>query len=174
MKVVFADRDGTLIVPPPDRRVDRVEKLRLFPDTLDGLGHLAMHDFSIIMVTNQSGIAEGRFSEEEYLQVHHRLLEMLEPSGVRILKTYTCPHSRGDNCVCRKPKPSMILEAAKEFDIDLASTYMVGDRRDDIEVGINSGTKTILVETGSFPVATDGATFVAPDLLTAAKYIVTH
>jgi histidinol-phosphate phosphatase family protein len=174
MKVVFMDRDGTLIIPPEDRRVDSPDKLKLFPDTIAALKVLADNDFSIVIITNQTGISEGRFTAEEYEQITAKLADMIAPSGIKILKTYTCPHRRVDECDCRKPKPKMLLDAAKAFDVQLAGSYMVGDRQDDIDIGNNAGTKTILVKTGDFPVAGDDATFVADTLLDAAQYIVAH
>jgi D-glycero-D-manno-heptose 1,7-bisphosphate phosphatase len=174
LKVVFSDRDGTLTLPPSDRRVDSPEKLELYPDTLDALGHLAAHDFAIIIVTNQTGIAEGRMSRDTYADIEERLLELLEPSGAQVLKTYTCPHSRADGCACRKPKPAMLLEAASEFGVTLEDSYMIGDRRDDIELGISAGVRPILVETGTQVDDTSGAIFVAATLMDAAKYIVAH
>jgi D-glycero-D-manno-heptose 1,7-bisphosphate phosphatase len=163
-----------LTLPPPDRRVDSPEKLELYPDTLDALGYLAAHDFAIIIVTNQTGIAEGRMSQGAYAHIEKRLFEMLEPSGVQILKTYTCPHSRADGCACRKPKPTMLLEAASEFGVTLEDSYMIGDRRDDIDLGISAGVKPILVETGFQVDNTNGAIFVAASLMGAAKYIVAN
>jgi D-glycero-D-manno-heptose 1,7-bisphosphate phosphatase len=174
LKVVFSDRDGTLTVPPPDRRVDSPEKLILYPDTLDALGHLAAHDFGIVIVTNQTGIAEGRMSLDTYARIEERLQEMLEPSGINILKTYTCPHNRASGCACRKPKPAMLLEAASAFSVELADSYMIGDRRDDIDLGMSAGVRPILVETGSQVDDHSGAVFVASSLMQAACYIVAH
>jgi len=168
------DRDGTLIIPPEDRRVDSPDKLRLFPDTISALKLLADNGFGIVIITNQTGMAEGRFTTEEYEQIGVKLAEMLAPSGIKVLKTFTCPHRRADECDCRKPKPKMLLEAAEEFEVDLNHAYMVGDRQDDIGIGNNAGTKTVLVKTGDFPVEGDDATFVADTLLDAAQYIVMH
>jgi D-glycero-D-manno-heptose 1,7-bisphosphate phosphatase len=96
---------------------------------------------------------------------------MIEPTGIEILSTYVCPHKAGDNCECRKPKPLMILQAAKEFDIDLAASYMIGDRQSDIMAGVNAGTKTILVQTGNEPVNSPEATYIAANLKDAVRYI---
>lgn len=172
MKIVLMDRDGTLTVPPEDRRVSSPDKVRLFPDVIKSLKLLAEHGYKIIVITNQSGIAEGRFTQEEYEKINQRFLELLVPSGIEVLKVYTCPHRRADNCNCRKPKPTMIFEAAKEFAFNPEDCYMVGDRQDDIDIGNSAGAKTILVKTGDFPVAGDDATFVADDLLSAARYII--
>jgi D-glycero-D-manno-heptose 1,7-bisphosphate phosphatase len=172
MKAVFLDRDGTVIVDPPDERVDKIEKIELFPWTINAMSKLAELDFGAFFITNQAGIAEGRIDISEFNSINEKVLEMLEPSGIKILKTYVCPHGPDDNCDCRKPKPTMILQAAKEFDIDLANSYMIGDRESDILAAVNAGTKTILVKTGNSPVVTDKADYMADDLLAAAQYIV--
>jgi histidinol-phosphate phosphatase family protein len=174
MKVVLLDRDGTVIVEPDDERVDKEEKINLFPDTIEALKYLAEHDYSIIFITNQAGIAEGRINEADFERINEKFLSMIAPSGVKVLKTYVCPHSPEDNCVCRKPKPTLLLNAGKDFDIDLANTYMIGDRESDIKAGVNAGTKTILVKTAIVPVTSDEATYTAPNLLDAVKYVVSH
>lgn len=174
MRAVFLDRDGTVIVDPPDERVDRLDKIQLFPDTVEALKLLASLDYGVILVTNQAGIAEGRINEAEFRVINQCVLDMLAPSGIKILKTYMCPHAPPDNCECRKPKPTMLLEAAEEFDIGLADSWMVGDRQSDILAGIAAGTKTVLVETANIPVSSAEATFTAPHLLDAIRYIVSR
>jgi histidinol-phosphate phosphatase family protein len=171
MKAVFFDRDGTLIVDPPDLRVDSVGEIELLPDTLEALAKLSKLDFGVFLVSNQAGIAEGRITRDEFTAIENAFIKMIEPSGIKILKTYVCPHKPEDNCVCRKPKSFMLLQAAREFDIDLANSYMIGDRESDIMAGVNAGTKTILVQTGNEPVVSDEATYIAKDLLEAIQYI---
>ena len=161
MKIILMDRDGTLIIPPEDRRIDKPEKVKLFPDTLEAMKLLADNDFKIIVITNQSGISEGRFTADEYNEITRHFINLLAPSGIEILKVCTCPHRRADNCDCRKPKPTMIFEAAKEFNFDPKDCFMVGDRQDDIDIAKNSGAKPILVKTGDFPVTGSDATYVA-------------
>jgi len=171
---VFLDRDGTLIVDPPDLRVDSIDELELFDDSLLALRELASLDFGVFIISNQAGIGEGRFSEAEFQAINSKAIEMFAPSGIKILKTYFCPHRADENCDCHKPKPKMLLQAAEEFNIDLANSYMVGDRESDIMAGVNAGTKTILVQTGNVPVVSPGATYVAPSLLEAVRYIAAH
>jgi D-glycero-D-manno-heptose 1,7-bisphosphate phosphatase len=171
MKAVFLDRDGTVIFDPPDERVDKVEEIKLFPQTLKALRRLAALDYGVFLVTNQAGISEGRITEDGFWRIHAKVLEALAPSGIKILKTYVCPHGPEDNCDCRKPKPAMILQAAKEFDIDLKNSWMVGDHQSDIMTGVNAGTKTILVKTANVPVQSDEADFTAPTLLEAVQHI---
>jgi D-glycero-D-manno-heptose 1,7-bisphosphate phosphatase len=172
MKIVLLDRDGTLIADPPDDRVDSLEKVALFSDTIDALKLLAQSGFSAVIITNQAGIAEGRLTKAEFDSLHQKILQMLAPSGIVILKTYMCPHGPEDNCVCRKPKPTLILRAAKEFAFDLQNTYMVGDREGDIAAGLAAGAKTVLVKTARIPVMSDNATYTAATLLDAVRYIV--
>jgi D-glycero-D-manno-heptose 1,7-bisphosphate phosphatase len=172
MKIALLDREGTVIVDPDYDRVDAVEKVKLLPHTLAGLGHLAAHDFGVIFVTNQSNIGQGRIDQEGFSRIHDRVLELIQPSGINILKTYVCPHCPGDGCACRKPAPGMLLDASKDFNLDLAETFIVGDRLSDIEAGNSMGMKTILVETGKRHVVAEDATYTAANLLDAAQYIV--
>ncbi len=169
------DRDGTVIVDPLDERVDREDKIQLFNDSIESLKYLDDHNFAVIFITNQAGIAEGKITIEDFERINTKVQELLSPSGVKILKTVICPHIDKDKCDCRKPKPKMILEAAEEFGIVLANSYMVGDHVSDIEAGINAGTKTVLVQTATNEkVTAEQATFTAHDLLSAVKYIVSN
>jgi histidinol-phosphate phosphatase family protein len=174
MKTVFLDRDGTIIVDPPDLRVDKVEKIQLFPDSIEALRYLAEHDFNVVIITNQAGIAEGRINEEEFWTIHNKALEMLSPSGVKVLKTYMSPHGSDAVTEWRKPGPGMLLQAAKDFELNLSDIYMVGDNHSDIMAGMNAGTKTVLVKTANENVEAPEATYTAPNLLDAVKYIVNH
>lgn len=174
MNVILLDRDGTVIFDPEDERVDREDKIKLFPDSIEALKYLTDNGFAVILITNQAGIAEGRITLEDFNRINTKVLEMLEPSGIKILKTYVCPHSPEDKCDCRKPKPTMILDAIKEFNLDPNSLYMVGDRESDINAGINAGVKTILVKTANVPVIADQADYTAPNLSDAVRYVVEH
>lgn len=174
MKVVLIDRDGTIIFDPPDERVDRVEKIKLFPDTIDALKFLAEHEYAIIIVTNQAGIAEGRLSEKEFWKIHSVVLEKIAPSGVKVLKTYMNGEASGTKSEWRKPGPGMLLKAAKDLNLKLSDIFMIGDHESDIQAGLNAGTKTILVKTANTNVEAPEATYVANDLSEAARYVVNH
>ena len=174
MKAVFLDRDGTVnLGTPPYERIDNLEKVELLPKTFKALSLLASLDYGVFLISNQPCIAEGFIALDEAEVINDKVLELIDPSGVRIIKSYTCPHGKDNTCECRKPKPKMLLDAAQEYDIDLTSSYMVGDRLTDILTGINAGTNTILVQTGSVMEAPE-ATFVAADLLEAVQYIAIH
>jgi len=174
MKTVLLDRDGTIIVDPPDLRVDKLEKIQLFPDTIQALKYLADHDFNIVIITNQAGIAEGRIDEAEFWTIQNRVLELLAPSGIQVLKTYMSPHGTNETNEWRKPGPGMLLQAAKDFGLNLSETFMAGDSRSDVQAGINAGTKTVLVKTANENVEAPEADYTAPNLLDAVKYIVTQ
>lgn len=169
MRAIFFDRDGTINAGIPKyERVDSPEKVELLPNALQGLKRFATFDF--INFTNQAGLAEGLISQAEFDAINNEVLRQIEPSKIRIAETYICPHGEGSTCECRKPKPGMLLDAAKKYDIDLSNSWMIGDRLTDLQTGLNAGTKTILVQTGSLMEAPE-ATFVATDLLEAAEYI---
>ena len=84
-------------------------------------------DYGVFLVTNQAGIAEGLISERDSTSINNALLRMLALNGINILKTYCCPHGEGSTCDCRKPKPTMILQAARECKVDLPASWTVGD-----------------------------------------------
>jgi len=178
MKVVFLDRDGTVIVDPADLRVDKVEKIELFPDSIEALKYLADNGFVAILITNQAGIEEGRITEEEFWEIHEEVLRRLAPSGLKILKTYMNGEmKRTDNSEWRKPGPKMLLQAAEDFGLNLQDIYMVGDNQSDIQAGVNAGCKGgVLVETATTDekVKSINAVYSAPNLTDAVKFIVAN
>ncbi|HEX7633522.1 MAG TPA: HAD family hydrolase [Candidatus Saccharimonadales bacterium] len=175
MKAVFLDRDGTINIGTPTyERVDSLDKVQLLPNTIEALRLLAGLDFGVFFVTNQAGLAEGLITREQFNEINNKVLELIEPSGIKILNTYTCPHSENDNCECRKPRPKLLLDAAHKYDIDLDKSWMIGDRPSDVMTGINAGTKAILVKTGVPTVEAEQATYTAPTLLEAVQYIQTQ
>lgn len=174
MKAIFLDRDGTINAGIPKyERVDSVEKVEILPNSVEGLSKLAELDYMVFFVTNQAGLAEGLISQSDFDVINNEVLQQVASSGITVAKTFVCPHGEGSTCDCRKPKPGLLLQAASEYDIDLSKSWMIGDRLTDIHTGINAGTRTILVQTGSILEAPE-ATYVATDLLEAAEYIASH
>jgi histidinol-phosphate phosphatase family protein len=108
---------------------------------------LREHGFKVIVITNQSGIGRGYFSEGALAKIHHKMVKELAKERTAVDAIYYCPHHPDDNCDCRKPKPALILQAAQDFAIDLKKSYMVGDMPLDIGLGKAAGCKTILVTT---------------------------
>jgi len=140
---VFVDRDDTLIADvgyckDPDR-------VQLLPGVVEGLQRLSRAGMAIIVVTNQSGLGRGVFTEDDLSAVHARLRSELEASGVGLRAIYYCPHLPEDNCSCRKPRPGLLLKAASEMDLNLKTCFMIGDRELDLLAGRSAGTRTILV-----------------------------
>lgn len=171
-KAVFLDRDGTVTVGVPKyERVDKLGKVELLPKTLAALRLLAGLDYAVFFVTNQAGLAEGLISWDDFERINNRALRLIAPSGIVIQKTYVCPHGEHADCKCRKPKPGLLLEAAREYNLDLAHSWMIGDRPSDVLAGINAGTKAILVKTGVPTVICRQATATLPSLLEATEYI---
>ncbi|HEY4964122.1 MAG TPA: HAD-IIIA family hydrolase [Candidatus Saccharimonadales bacterium] len=173
MKTVFLDRDGTIIVDPKDERVDSIEKIELFPDSIEALKYLADHYFNVVIVSNQAGIAEGRISEPDFWKIHSVVLNKLSASGIKVLKTYMNGEAPGAISNMRKPAPGMLLQAAKDFSLNLSEIYIVGDSQSDIEAGINAGCKgSILVKTATnHDVVSPDAIYTAKNLLEAVHYI---
>jgi len=143
---VFLDRDGTIIFDK--NYLSSPKKVRLYSFSAQSINRLRMAGFKVIIVTNQSGVSRGMFTERDLIKVNKKLLSLLKRKGVEIDSIYHCPHSDFDNCYCRKPKPGMALRGAEDFNIDLKKSYAVGDSIRDYLFGFNMGGKGVLVLTG--------------------------
>ena len=142
-KAVFIDRDGTLIEEV--NYLSNVDNLRIFPFTYEAVKRLKDDGFLIIVVTNQSGIGRGMYGESEMNEIHDAMQSHLDNM---IDAFYFCPHLPCDGCSCRKPSLGMIESAMQDFEIDLASSWMIGDKKIDVETGKNAGTRSAMVMTG--------------------------
>ena len=142
-KAAFLDRDGTLIEEV--NFLSRVEDLRVFPFTLEAVRRLKDAGYLIVVVTNQSGIGRGIYDEAAMNAIHDAMQEQLD--GM-IDAFYFCPHLPCDGCLCRKPKLGMIESAVKDLSIDLSESWMIGDKKIDVETGKNAGSRTAMVMTG--------------------------
>ena len=175
---VFMDRDGT--INEEVGYLSRIEELKLIPGTAEAIQLINNEGMKTVVVTNQSGVARGFFTEECVRIIHASLNEMLRHEGAFIDRFYYCPHhpTAGNEpyrrvCDCRKPEPGMLLQAAQELDIDLTASYVVGDMLKDLDAGKRVGAKGILVRTGygNNIVVTDKPVYIAEDLLEAVKWI---
>lgn len=142
-RAIFLDRDGTMAKDVNYCR--RPEDFKLFPYTAKAIKLLKKHGFKVIVVTNQSGVARGYFTEETLARIHDKMKRELAKEDAFVDAIYYCPHHPDDNCGCRKPKTKMILQAAQDINIDLSQSYVIGDLKMDIELGKAVGAKTILV-----------------------------
>jgi D,D-heptose 1,7-bisphosphate phosphatase len=175
-KAVFLDRDKTVIADM-EFSVNRA-RLRPLPGALKALRRLQEAGYLLIIVTNQSGVARGRFSEESLRRFHEHLLRRFERSGVRCAGIYYCPHYASGKvaeysiaCDCRKPLPGLLLRAADELGVDLKRSWMVGDRPADIGAGRAAGCRTIRVGDAEWAESDPRADFERPDLARAAETI---
>ena len=165
---IFFDRDGTLM--EDTGYVSDPALVSLLPGALDILPALKAAGFRLIIITNQSGIGRGYFTVADYEAVHIRFLELLGADYFDA--TYFCPDHPDVASERRKPGPGMLLEAARDFDLDLQRSWMIGDRESDLLAGRAAGTRTVLVRTGIGASApTTHADFVAKDLAEAAAFI---
>jgi D-glycero-D-manno-heptose 1,7-bisphosphate phosphatase len=166
---VFIDRDGT-IMHDADYCSDP-KQVQVFQGAPEALRRLKKKNYKLIIITNQSGIGRGFFTVEQYRAVEAEVLRQLGDGLIEA--TYFCPDVPGVPSKFRKPAPGMILQAARDHDVDLTRSFFVGDKEIDAECGHNAGVRTIRVRTG-FDKMTDGshADWVAEDLPAAAKIIV--
>jgi D-glycero-D-manno-heptose 1,7-bisphosphate phosphatase len=179
-RAIFLDRDGTLLHDVG--YAYRLGELRLLDHAVAGLCDLQRQGFLLLLVTNQSGVARGYFSEDDVRYFHAALCAQLAEQGVTLAGVYYCPFHpdaavgtyRQDSPL-RKPRPGMLLQAAAEHGIDLTHSFMVGDQPSDIAAGRAAGCRTILLRTASPPPALWDAELepdlVAADLLEAARLI---
>jgi D-glycero-D-manno-heptose 1,7-bisphosphate phosphatase len=146
-KAVFLDRDGVLVIPSfRDGRSFaplNLEEYRLYPEAEECLSLLKQAGFALIVVTNQPDVSAGRIHRQIVEEMHRRLAESLPVDAIK-----ACFHSKNDRCDCRKPRPGMLFTAARELGIDLSASFMVGDRRSDIEAGAAAGCRTIFIDLG--------------------------
>jgi len=151
-RAVFVDKDGTLVENVP-YNVDPA-RLRFTPSALVGLRALADAGYALIVVTNQPGLATGRFTRREFAALEAALCRRVrEESGVEIAALYCCPHAPSPGgtigCLCRKPAPGMLRQAARAHRLDLAQCWMIGDILDDVEAGHRAGCRAILLDVGN-------------------------
>ncbi|MDQ1592374.1 MAG: D-glycero-D-manno-heptose 1,7-bisphosphate phosphatase [Pyrinomonadaceae bacterium] len=152
-RAVFIDRDGT--ISEEVGYVNHPSRYRVFPYAAEAIKVLNEAGWLAVLVTNQAGVARGYFTEDVIGAVHTLLAQELERGGARLDAIYYCPHhpSVGEppyrfDCDCRKPRPGLIRRAAADLDIDLAASWMVGDRYGDTELARNAGTRAALVLSG--------------------------
>ena len=152
-KAIFFDRDGVLNVDVID--LHELEKFQWIDGAIDAIKLCNEQGYLVVVITNQSGIARGIFTEDDVKKIHAHMQSELEKNGAHIDAFYYCPHHPNGTvdgyakvCECRKPKPGLILQACKEMDIAPAESVMIGDKQRDIDCGINAGVKKTLLFTG--------------------------
>jgi D-glycero-D-manno-heptose 1,7-bisphosphate phosphatase len=174
---VFLDRDGTII--KEEKYLADPNGVVLIPGAAEALRLLAEAGFALVVVTNQSGIARGFYSEEDYQAVAGRLDEILQEEGIRLDATRFCPHHPDISgpCSCRKPGTGMHRGAAEELSLDFSASYFIGDRIRDLLPSRELGGKGILVRTGyglREEESVEEDFWVEDDLLLATRRILAH
>jgi D-sedoheptulose 7-phosphate isomerase len=143
-RAVFVDRDNTIAKDVP--YCSTPQDFHLFPGVGASIRRLNQAGFLVIVITNQSGVARGYFSEEALHQIHDKMKADLARDGGRVDAVYYCPHLPEAGCECRKPRSGMIEQALKEFDIDVLGSFVIGDSEHDIELGKRIGARSICVD----------------------------
>jgi D-glycero-D-manno-heptose 1,7-bisphosphate phosphatase len=186
-KAIFLDRDGTINVEVG--YLSNPDEFQLIPGAARAIARLNDAGFVVVVVSNQSGVARGYFTEADVAAVNRRMVETLAEEGARIDGIYYCPHHTefgGERyqreCECRKPNTGMVRRAAEDLDIDISRSYVVGDHLGDVLLGVNAGARPIHVLSGHGGhereklLAHDGidGVYLARDLADAVEYILSR
>lgn len=182
-RAVFLDRDGT--INEEVNYLGSVDQLRFIKGAEAAIARLNEAALKVIVITNQAGVARGYFPKDAVEQIHSKMEERLKARGAHVHAFYYCPHHPSEGlgpyrveCDCRKPKPGLLHKAAREFDIDLSRSFVVGDNVNDLLAGYAAGCRLVLVRTGygreterrlaGTPIRPD---YIANDLLEASSWI---
>jgi len=167
-RVVFVDRDGTIIREPPDKQIDSLEKLEFVPGILGGLRQLADAGFSLLMVTNQDGLGTRAYPKADFDLVQGKVLRLLKGEGIRFDRIFICPHRDEDGCRCRKPKTGLVDRYLRAHPLDPASSFVLGDRETDVAFARNLGIRAVRIARSR---SRTGADFCTPDARAACGWI---
>lgn len=165
--LVILDRDG-VINEDSDAYVKSASEWIPIPGSVEAIAELSKAGFTLIVATNQSGLARGYFSEAELTAMHAKMLALVEQAGGKIEGIYHCPHGPDDQCDCRKPKPGMLQQIAADLSLDIAGSYIIGDSKRDLQAGIAMGCHPILVKTGKGQRTLEQAGLNIPNLIVCA------
>ncbi len=148
MKLVVLDRDG-VINRESSAYIKTPGEWHALPGSLDAVRRLQQAGFTVVVATNQSGLARGLFDAATLEAIHAKMRAEAEAAGGRIDNIFVCPHGPADDCACRKPRPGLLLQIAERYGIELAGTPVVGDSARDLEAARRAGARPILVRTGN-------------------------
>ncbi len=148
-KILFIDRDGTLIEEPADYQVDSLQKVRLVKDVIGSLLTLARHGFRFVMVSNQDGLGSDSFPQQDFDLCHKHVLGLFTSQGITFDEVFICPHTADENCECRKPRTGLLTRYLAATNIDLGQSAVIGDRETDMELAQRIGVRGLLVNAGT-------------------------
>jgi len=156
-RILFIDRDGTIIEEPPDEQVDSLQKLRLLPGVIPALVELQRAGYRLVLVSNQDGLGTASFPEPAFREPQDFLRTLLGSQGIAFDAEFFCPHFPADACACRKPRTGLLTEFLKEHTLDPARSFVIGDRDTDMQLAANLGIEGLRVRADG----SDGATWAA-------------
>lgn len=168
-RFVFLDRDGTLV--RDEGYTHRVADYELLPGVREGLQRLAAGGFRLAVVTNQSGIGRGYYGEADFQAFQAHLIADLARSGIRIERSFFCPHVPAAGCGCRKPEPGMLWQARDALGADLPHSWVIGNDRVDVELARRAGCRAVQVVADDAAPATGAGELVAPRFDLAAQLV---
>jgi len=145
VKVLFIDRDGTLVEEPEDNQVDSVEKVRLTRDVISALLSLKSAGYRFVMVSNQDGLGTDSFPQSNFESAHNHILHLFSSQGIDFDEVFICPHLDDDNCGCRKPKSGLLTRYLASTSLDMDASAVIGDRQTDLELADNLGLRGFLI-----------------------------
>jgi D-glycero-D-manno-heptose 1,7-bisphosphate phosphatase len=174
-KAVFLDRDGVINRKAPDGEYIRNwSEIQFIPGAVKAVASLNCAGYKVFVVTNQRGLATLRIKMADLFDIHSRMQEAFAINGAVISQIYYCPHDISAMCTCRKPQPGMLKRAAHEHNLDLQTSWMIGDSLTDVEAGDNAGCRTVLlasVTLSTVELKLPKATILAEDLSSAVSQI---
>jgi imidazoleglycerol-phosphate dehydratase/histidinol-phosphatase len=156
-KILFIDRDGTLIQEPGDKQVDHINKLKLMPDVISALLQLKKAGFVFVLISNQDGLGTPSFPYENFITPHELMLDIFSSQNIHFEAIRICPHKPEDYCDCRKPKVGLIFDYLLNQSIDIAHSYVIGDRETDMELAKRLGIQGVCIGQSQFPSWTEVA-----------------
>jgi D-glycero-D-manno-heptose 1,7-bisphosphate phosphatase len=146
-KIVFLDRDG--VINKEIGYLHKIDDFEFIDEVFDACLYFQSLNYQVIIITNQSGIARGYYSEDDFHILNNWMLEQFSNHGINILDVFFCPHSPKSTCECRKPKPGMFIQANEKYNIDTENSWMIGDKETDVQAANAAGIhNTILVKSG--------------------------
>jgi imidazoleglycerol-phosphate dehydratase/histidinol-phosphatase len=148
-KVLFIDRDGTLIEEPADNQVDALEKVRLVEGVIPALLQLQDVGYRLVMVSNQDGLGTASFPEDAFRRCHDHVLALFGSQGIEFDEIFICPHLPDDGCDCRKPRAGLLTRYLAETSIDLGGSAVIGDRSTDLELAERTSWKPCALRTAA-------------------------
>jgi D-glycero-D-manno-heptose 1,7-bisphosphate phosphatase len=172
MNIIFLDRDNTINYDPG--YLSDPNLVQILPYVIEGLKLLNNAGYEFIIITNQSGIGRGYYKEEDMHRVNQRILDILKSQNIFIKDIFFCPHTEEDQCMCRKPKPGLILQALEKYPtINLKTSWIIGDSLRDIFAGENLNIKGVLIDAETKPIEKKPTNliYVAKNLKEAAECI---